>query len=367
MLGGRLHQERHHRWRQPARRVGARHVRPGGPSGLRPAGGRHGGSHDRHLGELPALRGGDHLRTSTRASRSRSRSRSSGCEASSEAPPPTTVTSSSRRTARRSPWRASPWTTRPTPSSPPSVRAAPAPGTRAQGQRHRPGRVDGVGRRRDGQRPGREVRNLDGRPHVAGVAALNVQAHPRWSAQDIAANLVNTADPSKVGDYRLTLGGTGLIDVKQSVANQVTAVGDSYTTEDGRFREATLSFGFAESTNRFSDRKTRHPDQPRPHPGHVQRAQRGDSPDASGHGHAQPAPGHRSRPGRSIHGHGEPDRRHGQGRLVADRWAAPSTRRPATWCSPTAARSCGCRGCWSPGPHPTCRPPCAPREAARRI
>jgi minor extracellular serine protease Vpr len=92
-------------------------------------------------------------------------------------------------------------------------------------------------------------------PHVAGVAALNVQAHPRWSAQDIAANLVNTADPSKVGDYRLTLGGTGLIDVKQSVANQVTAVGDSYTTEDGRFREATLSFGFAESTNRFSDRK----------------------------------------------------------------------------------------------------------------
>ncbi len=92
-------------------------------------------------------------------------------------------------------------------------------------------------------------------PHVAGVAALNVQAHPQWSSQDIAANLVNTADPSKVGDYRMTLGGTGLIDVKQSVASQVTVVGDSYTTDDGRFREATLSFGFAESNKKITDHK----------------------------------------------------------------------------------------------------------------
>lgn len=93
-------------------------------------------------------------------------------------------------------------------------------------------------------------------PHVAGVAALNVQAHPEWSAPDIAANLVNTADPSKVGNYRLTLGGTGLVDTKQSVGGQVTAVGDSYITANGVFAEASLSFGFAESMTSFTGKKT---------------------------------------------------------------------------------------------------------------
>ena len=93
-------------------------------------------------------------------------------------------------------------------------------------------------------------------PHVAGVAALNVQAHPTWSSADIAANLVNTADPSKVGDYRLTLGGAGLVDVAQSVRSQITVTGDKYQTESGTFKEASLSFGFAESTDRFSGRKT---------------------------------------------------------------------------------------------------------------
>ncbi|WP_206079713.1 S8 family peptidase [Propioniciclava coleopterorum] len=92
-------------------------------------------------------------------------------------------------------------------------------------------------------------------PHVAGVAALNVQAHPNWSAPDVAANLVNTADPGRVGDYRLTLGGAGLVDTAQSVKGQVTVVGDSYRTASGSFGEASLSFGFAEATDRFSGKK----------------------------------------------------------------------------------------------------------------
>lgn len=77
------------------------------------------------------------------------------------------------------------------------------------------------------------------RPRTAGVAALNVQAHPTWSSADIAANLVNTADPSKVGDYRLTLGGAGLVDVAQSVRSQITVTGDKYQTESGTFKEAS--------------------------------------------------------------------------------------------------------------------------------
>ena len=93
-------------------------------------------------------------------------------------------------------------------------------------------------------------------PQVAGVAALNVQAHSTWDAATVAANLINTADPDKVGNYTLPVGGGGLVDVMQSVTNQVTAVGDEYTTENGVLHEASLSFGFVEGTSTWSDTKT---------------------------------------------------------------------------------------------------------------
>ncbi|HHU38910.1 MAG TPA: S8 family serine peptidase, partial [Propionibacterium sp.] len=92
-------------------------------------------------------------------------------------------------------------------------------------------------------------------PQVAGVAALNVQAHPGWSAEAISANLVNTADPSKVGNYRLTLGGAGLVDVAQSVDNTVTAVSDPFETTNGSLQEPSMGFGFAESTTSFTGTK----------------------------------------------------------------------------------------------------------------
>lgn len=117
----------------------------------------------------------------------------------------------------------------------------------------------GVSTRSAGVGTGNDVRVLSGTsmaaPHVAGVAALNVQAHPTWDAASIAANLVNTADPSKVGNYRLTLGGTGLVDTAQSVSNTVTAQGDPYTAGGTTLSEASLSFGFAEGTNRFQAKK----------------------------------------------------------------------------------------------------------------
>ena len=92
-------------------------------------------------------------------------------------------------------------------------------------------------------------------PHVAGVAALTVQAHPRWSAPAIAASLVNTADPEKIGNQRITLGGTGLVDLAGAIAASVTVTGDSYVTDSGRFAEPSLSFGFAESTGTHSATK----------------------------------------------------------------------------------------------------------------
>ncbi|MBN9224389.1 MAG: peptidase S8 and S53 subtilisin kexin sedolisin [Microbacterium sp. SCN 70-27] len=93
-------------------------------------------------------------------------------------------------------------------------------------------------------------------PHVAGVAALSVQAHPSWSAPQVAASVVSTADPEKVAGQSLTIGGVGLVDAAQAVATTVTATGDAFRTESGWARESALSFGFQESPLGFAGIKT---------------------------------------------------------------------------------------------------------------
>ena len=87
-------------------------------------------------------------------------------------------------------------------------------------------------------------------PHVTGVAALAVQAHPDWNAQEIAASLVNTADPEKVGGYDPTLAG-GLVDPVDAVGASVVAYGDSTDVNGAAVRDAGLSFGYAESSTTF--------------------------------------------------------------------------------------------------------------------
>ena len=91
-------------------------------------------------------------------------------------------------------------------------------------------------------------------PHVAGVAALAVQAHPTWSG-DIVSAIVSTADPDKLVGEDLTRGGVGLVDAAQSVATQVTVAGDEFRTTDGRFRQTALNFGFQESSQGFRGTK----------------------------------------------------------------------------------------------------------------
>ncbi len=93
-------------------------------------------------------------------------------------------------------------------------------------------------------------------PHVAGVAALSVQAHPAWSSPQVAASIVSTADPEKVAGQDLTIGGVGLVDAAQAVATTVTATGDAFRTESGWARESALSFGFQESPFGFAGIKT---------------------------------------------------------------------------------------------------------------
>jgi len=92
-------------------------------------------------------------------------------------------------------------------------------------------------------------------PHVAGVAALGVQAHPKWPATAVAAALANTADPEKVADYDVTIGG-GLVDAAQAVATTTFVTGDSFRTGSGRVAEGTLSFGFDEPMRAFVGTRT---------------------------------------------------------------------------------------------------------------
>lgn len=85
-------------------------------------------------------------------------------------------------------------------------------------------------------------------PHVTGVAALTVQAHPGWTVEDLKAAIVNTADPAGVAGYRTSRGGAGLVQPAKSTKTLVVAVGDPAT--------ATLNFGFSEFGTNFTATKT---------------------------------------------------------------------------------------------------------------
>jgi minor extracellular serine protease Vpr len=81
-------------------------------------------------------------------------------------------------------------------------------------------------------------------PHVAGSAALAIQAHPRWDAADVAAAVVNTADATKLVGYSASRGGNGL--VQPFGATQTSVIAHSENDAP------SVSFGVAELTRDFS-------------------------------------------------------------------------------------------------------------------
>jgi len=81
-------------------------------------------------------------------------------------------------------------------------------------------------------------------PHVAGSAALAIQAHPAWGAADVAAAVVNTADATKVAGYSARLGGNGLVQPFGATRTSVIA----HAVDD----TPSVSFGVAELTSDFS-------------------------------------------------------------------------------------------------------------------
>jgi subtilisin family serine protease len=81
-------------------------------------------------------------------------------------------------------------------------------------------------------------------PHVAGSAALAIQAHPRWSAEEVSAALVNTADSAQLVGYSPQLGGNGL--VQPFAATQTSVIARA---ADGT---PSVSLGVAELTQDFT-------------------------------------------------------------------------------------------------------------------
>jgi len=88
-------------------------------------------------------------------------------------------------------------------------------------------------------------------PHVAGSAALVKQAHPTWSVPQLNAALANTGDPSRIGNFSLRGGGSGLVQPATAAKTQVIAqrIANGQTMTN-------LSFGFEEITGTFSAKQT---------------------------------------------------------------------------------------------------------------
>jgi minor extracellular serine protease Vpr len=86
-------------------------------------------------------------------------------------------------------------------------------------------------------------------PHVAGVAALAVQAHKDWKEPGLRAAVVQTASPTALPDYAPRIEGSGLVQAVGATATNVTVHGDE------RDHLGLMSFGVAELTRNFHEER----------------------------------------------------------------------------------------------------------------
>jgi subtilisin family serine protease len=82
-------------------------------------------------------------------------------------------------------------------------------------------------------------------PHVAGVAALTSQAHPKWDVKSLRAAIVQTASPKALNDYTPSLEGAGLVQPVGATRTQAVAFAE------GPGAGQSISFGFEEFTRDF--------------------------------------------------------------------------------------------------------------------
>ncbi len=87
-------------------------------------------------------------------------------------------------------------------------------------------------------------------PHITGVAALAIQAHPKWKPNAIKSAIINSGDPSSIADYRESRSGTGVVNAASAVGTQAIAYADN--------DETTLNFRMQEISSDFSKSGTIH-------------------------------------------------------------------------------------------------------------
>jgi minor extracellular serine protease Vpr len=82
-------------------------------------------------------------------------------------------------------------------------------------------------------------------PHVAGVAALTSQAHPKWNERSKRAAVVQSASPTALLDYAPGLEGAGLVQAVGATRTQAVAFAE------GKGGPQSISFGFEEFVRDF--------------------------------------------------------------------------------------------------------------------
>ena len=81
-------------------------------------------------------------------------------------------------------------------------------------------------------------------PHVAGTAALTIQAHPRWKPAAIKSAIINSGNPNDLSDYAARTAGSGFVNAAAAVGTQAYAFGDK--------DETTVNFGLVSFSQDFS-------------------------------------------------------------------------------------------------------------------
>ena len=87
-------------------------------------------------------------------------------------------------------------------------------------------------------------------PHITGVAALTIQAHPKWKPNAIKSAIINSGNPGDLADYKASRSGSGLVNAAAAVGTQAIAFADS--------DETTLNFQMQEFSTDFSKSGTIH-------------------------------------------------------------------------------------------------------------
>jgi subtilisin family serine protease len=87
-------------------------------------------------------------------------------------------------------------------------------------------------------------------PHVAGTAALVVQAHPKWKTDAVKSAIINSGTPADLADYTPRLSGSGTVNAAAAVGTMAYA----FAVKD----ETTVNFGFSEFSSDFVSTKTIH-------------------------------------------------------------------------------------------------------------